>query len=94
MLCTIRAMYAENEKILEYFYAILIEIYEEKADGGFAIEDVISQIREKNLPSHLLIRVYRIQADEETDTGNRIKIASETVQEYDMEEDVWTMHIW
>ena len=61
MLCTIRAMYAENEKILEYFYAILIEIYEEKADGGFAIEDVISQIREKNLPSHLLIRVYRIQ---------------------------------
>ena len=86
LLCTIRAMYAENEKILEYFYAILIEIYEEKADGGFAIEDVISQIREKNLPSHLLIRVYRIQADEETDTGNRIKIASETVQEYDMEE--------
>ena len=86
LLCTIRAMYAENEKILEYFYAILIEIYEEKADGGFAIEDVISQIREKNLPSHLLIRVYRIQADEETDTGNRIKIALETVQEYDMEE--------
>lgn len=86
LLCTIRAMYAENEKILEYFYAILIEIYEEKADGGFAIEDVISQIREKNLPSHLLIRVYRIQADDETDTGNRIKIASETVQEYDMEE--------
>lgn len=86
LLCTIRAMYAENEKILEYFYAILIEIYEEKADGGFAIEDVISQIREKNLPSHLLIRVYRIQADEEIDTGNRIKIASETVQEYDMEE--------
>ena len=33
-----------------------------------------------------MIRVYRIQADEETDTGNRIKIASETVQEYDMEE--------
>ena len=86
LLHTIRAIYAENERILEYFYFVLIEIYKEKAESGFAIEDVISQIREKKLPSHLLISAYKILADEETDTNNKIKIASETVQEYDMEE--------
>ena len=67
---------------------MLIEIYKEKAESGFAIRVMlISQIREKKLPSHVHPSVrIKYWLMKETDTNNKIKIASETVQEYDMEE--------
>lgn len=86
LLQKIYEMYVENEKILECFYAVLIEIYKEKPDSGFVIETIIEKLKEKKLSSHLLISAYRILADEETDTASRVRIASQTVQEYKMEE--------
>ena len=86
LLQKIYEMYVENEKILECFYAVLIEIYKEKPDSGLVIESVIEKLKEKKLSSHLLISAYRILADEETDTASRVRIASQTVQEYKMEE--------
>lgn len=86
LLQKIYEMYVENEKVLECFYAVLIEIYKEKPDSGFVIETIIEKLKEKKLSSHLLISAYRILADEETDTASRVRIASQTVQEYKMEE--------
>ncbi len=81
----IKEKHKNNKDILEIYCLFVLELIDEKINIDISISEIFNQININELSSNLLLKAYKVYCNIEEDINNKIKIAMDAIEQYDID---------
>lgn len=81
----IKEKHKNNKDILEFYYSNVLGVIDKKINIDISIGEIFNQININELSSDVLLEAYKVYCNTEEDINNKIKIAMDAIERYDID---------